>query len=166
MTPTACSRCGQHHPTGKGRPCPAANRFWVKVDKHGLVPEHRPDLGPCWIWTAHHDPHGYGRFGIEGSTTMLAHRFAYGLLVGLIPIGYEIDHLCRVPACVNPAHLEPVQHRENLLRGVGPSAVHSRKTHCHRGHPFTPDNTYVRPDGSRLCRACRVARGEIKGAGS
>lgn len=84
-------------------------RFWAKVDKRG------PD--DCWLWLANKTaPNGHGRFSTGGSMVM-AHRFAYELLVGPIPDGLVIDHLCRVRLCVNPKHLEPVTAVENIKRG-------------------------------------------------
>jgi hypothetical protein len=88
--------------------------FWAKVNKDGPLSAHRPDLGPCWLWTAAH--HRYGIFQPEKGN-QLAHRIAYEMLVGPVPEGLELDHLCRVTLCVNPAHLEPVTHRENVRRG-------------------------------------------------
>lgn len=87
---------------------------------------------------------------------MPAHRFAYERLVGLIPEGLQLDHLCRVPYCVNPAHLEPVTSRENTMRGLNFAAVNAKKTHCLRGHLLSGDNLMTTPsyDG-RLCRTCR-----------
>ncbi len=84
-----------------------------------------------------------------------AHRAAYELYVGPIPEGLTIDHLCRNTLCVNPAHLEAVTMRENILRGTGPSAQAARKTHCLRGHPFDDGNTLFRATGKRVCRACQ-----------
>lgn len=117
-------------------------RFWAKVDASG----------DCWMWTAGQSSTGYGGFRFE-DRWQGAHRVAYTLLVGPIPEGYELDHLCRVRRCVNPDHLEPVLHRENVVRGLGP--VHQRaKTTCKRGHPFDAANTYQR-DG-RTHRDCRA----------
>ena len=70
----------------------------------------------CWIWEAA-KVRGYGAIRVKGRTTY-AHRFAYEQLVGPIPDGLELDHLCRIPACCNPAHLEPVTHAENVRRGI------------------------------------------------
>lgn len=88
----------------------------------------------------------------------LAHRVFYEHHVGPIPLGLTIDHLCKVTRCVNPDHLEPVTQRVNTLRGDGPSAVNARKTHCPHGHEYTPDNTYVRKAGGRICKTCSQQR--------
>lgn len=120
-----------------------AGRFWAKVTK----------TETCWLWTAYKSNGGYGRIKISGRMVP-AHRVAYELLVGPIPAGLEIDHLCRVRNCVNPDHLEPVTRAVNTLRGTSPSAQHAVKTHCDNGHPFDAANTYLRPTGGRACRAC------------
>ena len=133
----------------------AEERFWANVNKNGPVPAYRPALGPCWLWTAsvHRKKGGYGRLGVNGRY-VLAHCFAYELLVGPVRDGLELDHLCRVTRCVNPAHLEPVTHAVNMDRGISIQAINGRKTHCDHGHEFTPENTLRRPDGGRRCRTC------------
>ena len=111
----------------------------------------------CWIWTAA-TAQGYGRINAGGRGVPLqAHRVAYELLVGPIPEGLELDHLCRDRRCVNPQHLEPVTHRENLLRA--PSS-NGRKERCKRGHEFDAENTIrrTRAEGGRECRRCKEAR--------
>lgn len=104
-------------------------------------------------------PTGYGHCKPRPVTReQYAHRAAYQYLRGPIPDGLQLDHLCWVRRCVNPAHLEVVTARVNTLRGENPAAQNARKTHCHRGHPFDEANTYWRPDGGRDCKACRLAR--------
>ncbi|MGV6475368.1 HNH endonuclease signature motif containing protein [Azotobacter vinelandii] len=110
---------------------------------------------PCWIWKAGIDSWGYGRFRYKGRTA-LAHRVSWELLKGELPVypARELDHLCRNPACVNPAHLEAVKQKENVMRGSSFSAVNSAKQFCSNGHEFTDENTYMRPSGNRDCRQC------------
>lgn len=120
-------------------------RFWAKVDKDAP--------GGCWLWTAGQSPDGYGKFSLHSRSTP-AHRLAYELLRGPIPDGLYLDHLCRVRRCVNPAHLEPVTHRENILRGDTLPAANARKTHCPAGHPYDTENTIREADGRRRCRVC------------
>lgn len=109
----------------------------------GGVPWHHIQFTEtCWLWVGPVHK-GYGKFG--GTT---AHRHIYKLMVGPIPKGLELDHVCMKPLCVNPTHLEPVTRAENMRRR---SAAY---TSCVNGHDYTPANTYVRPDGSRDCRAC------------
>jgi len=106
-------------------------------------------VSPCWHWTGAKNNLGYGQLRVEGRTRY-AHRVFYEDFIGPIPEDREIDHLCRNPSCVNPAHLEPVTHRENMRRAI-------QKTVCKRGHPY--DDVYIRPDnGARQCRACRRER--------
>lgn len=108
----------------------------------------------CWLWTGAND----GRYGVkydrEAKRQVKTHRVNYEHLVGPIPEGYEIDHLCREKLCCNPDHLEAVTHRENTLRGNGPSAQQARQTHCKNGHPFSGDNLRITPTGVRRCRTC------------
>ena len=130
-----------------------AQRFFAKVNFVGPVPELRPDLGPCWLWTGATGSHGYGHLKVNGRC-VLSHRWSYEYVVGTIPHGLESDHLCRVRACVRPTHLEPVTRRENLRRGQG----HGSETHCPQDHPYSGKNLYIGPSGWRYCRACRAAR--------
>lgn len=138
-------------------PVPVERRFWSKVDRDGPVPDYALHLGPCWLWTAAQDSHGYGNF-FRGPTRadgyIKAYRMAYELEVGPVPDDKQLDHLCRVPLCVRPSHLEPVDQRTNILRGVSTGARNAVATHCIRGHAFDEANTIVRPNGRRNCRAC------------
>lgn len=115
-------------------------RFWQKIEA--------TESG-CWQWTGLIDRYGYAK----SSRNARGHRVAFEALSGPIPEGLQLDHLCRNRACVNPAHLEPVTQAENARRSA--AAV---KTHCVNGHPYTPENTYLRPAGAdggrRDCRAC------------
>ena len=123
------------------------------------MPTLRKDARQCWIWPKYTDRLGYGQMRHD-SKVEYAHRVVYELLIGPIPEGLEIDHLCRNPSCVNPWHLEPVTHRENLLRApTNIASINARKTHCVAGHEFTPANTYRRKDRgvTRECRKCRGA---------
>jgi len=124
-------------------------RFWVKVDK----------TDGCWLWTGcmtkPAGKNGYGQIRLDGRM-QVAHRIAYELLVGPIPDGLDLDHLCRTRLCVNPAHLEPVTPYENLRRGESPAARHMRKTHCNRGHELAGDNLCIVNGGkSRRCKRCK-----------
>lgn len=136
----------------------AAERFWSKVDRDGPVPDARPELGPCWLWTGHIDDAGYGRFGIAEGHAAMPHRFAYEEVVGPIADGLTIDHLCRNRACCNPAHLEPVTMAENLHRSPYTQAsINAAKTHCPAGHEYAGPNLAVY-SGRRRCRACDADR--------
>ena len=118
-----------------------------------------PDTNGCQLWTGYVRPDGYAEIGSGGGggKPLIAHRVAYEFFVGPIPDGLVIDHLCRVRHCVNPAHLEVVTQRENILRGEGLAAVNATKTHCPQGHPYDEANT-VLAVGRRECRVCNRAK--------
>lgn len=131
---------------------PEADRFFPKV----AFVDKWHDGTRCLEWQAALSG-GYGAFysSKTGRRNYQAHRWIYERWVGPIPDGFHIDHLCRNRACVNAAHLEVVSPGENVLRGEGFSAVNARKTECKEGHPFDETNTYIAPNGARLCRRCR-----------
>lgn len=135
------------------KPLSPAERFWPKVEKSAT----------CWLWTGCTNDYGHGVFNVGQGKRVRAHVFAYTTLIGPVPNGMELDHVrargCISPACVNPAHLEPVTHRVNVLRGHSPAARHATTTHCPQGHEYTSENTYVDPDGYRNCRQCIKAAG-------
>lgn len=115
------------------------------------------DESGCWLWIGETSEGGYGRVRWYGQRKM-AHRLSYELLVGAIPDGLQLDHLCRVRNCINPEHLEAVTPRENLIRGTGFVAENAAKTHCPQGHPYAGENLAVY-DGyrARWCRTCKRA---------
>lgn len=115
---------------------PVQERFWEKVLK----------TDSCWNWTAAKTGDGYGKFGIKPKLLIDAHRFSYQTLVGEIPCGLELDHLCRNPGCVNPEHLEAVTHSENILRG-----------YSHPCRKCGGPRVKVPGDRARRCVACRLA---------
>lgn len=139
---------------------------WVKPKRDVIerltekaTPE--PNTG-CWLWTASGNNAGYGVILIDGKRGpgrpgkfVLAHRLMYERTVGPIPHGLDLDHLCRVRCCINPAHLEPVTRSVNLKRGINQWKL---KTHCPHGHPYSGDNLYQMPNGRRACRTCRNER--------
>ena len=140
------------------RPRPSElQRFLSKVNKDGPIPAYAPHLGPCWLWTASQSGNGYGQFYYSGRIGK-AHRFAYEALAEPIPAGLDLDHLCRIRHCVNPAHLEPVTRRENILRGETLPSANARKVACSKGHPYDEKNTRVTKRGYRRCRICEDER--------
>ncbi len=118
-------------------------RLWERIDI--------PSEESCWLWTAGCNRGGYGQLSWDGRMVVV-HRKVYELMVGEIPPGLVVDHLCRVRHCCNPDHLEVVTFRENVLRGGAPTAANAQKTHCPRGHRYDG-----RAEGGRerFCRTCR-----------
>lgn len=134
------------------------------------------EVGPCgcWLWTAARDRRGYGVYMRQRAEVretgkarrVFAHRYAYEALVGPIPDGLCIDHLCRTPSCVNPEHMDVVSVGENTRRGAGyghalwdgTTRPITRPTRCPHGHEYTPENSYIDRHGHRKCRTCVLAR--------
>ena len=141
---------------GRLQPVSTILRFCSRIDTNGPIPQHRPELGPCWLWTGYVRPDGYAELMDEKGLHNYVHRISYRIFHGAMTDGMEIDHLCRTRHCVNPWHLEQVTGTINMLRGTSPFARNARVTHCPNGHPYDEANTYIRPEGGqRGCRACR-----------
>lgn len=165
--PKTCADCGLQWPgqrfaRGRCKTCYGRLIKKLKVDgKFTPIETMRPladrlfektvaGFGGCVIFTGHLNNNGYGTIG-EGrkrGKNLYAHRVAYELLVGPIPEGLVLDHLCSTRRCINPHHLEPVTQNENVRRAA------EQRTHCAQGHEFTPENTRNRPGRGRECRAC------------
>ena len=128
-------------------------RLWAKVEK----------TDSCWNWIADKDSSGYGRLWYTPKRWLLAHRTAYELTKGTIPQDFTIDHLCRNKRCVNPDHLEAVTHRENVLRGIGPTAMNHKKEYCKNGHLLSSDNlvVWLLKVGYRGCLKCTRDYGRL-----
>lgn len=112
------------------------------------------DDNGCWVWQGPKNGKGYGHTfigsrvdGTRRNATI--HRLAYEEWIGPIPEGLTIDHLCENTSCCNPAHLDTCTAIENKRRAT------ESKGACRRGHPWSPENTYIRPNGSRGCRVCK-----------
>lgn len=113
---------------------PPESRFWAKVNKNGTIPQHCPELGPCWIYAGCTDKNGYGIFELHAKKAIKAHRYAYSLAHGEIPHGKDILHHCDNPPCVNDRHLyvgtQADNSRDMVLRG---RESHAGPTHPSRG---------------------------------
>lgn len=166
--PYGYCHCGCGQKTNIARKSNAAMGH-VKGEPYRYLAQHHRRKSPvdfiedsdthCWIWQGGLCGSDYASGGGYGVTwrdgrAVGAHRAYYEDLVGPIPDGLVIDHLCRTRSCVNPGHMEPVTSAENTLRGESPMARKARQTHCIHGHPLSGDNVYVQPNGRRRCRAC------------
>jgi HNH endonuclease len=120
------------------------------------IPE--PNTG-CWLWTLGARHWGYGAL-VKNGRSHPAHRLSYEIFVGPIPDGMTIDHLCRVPACVNPDHLEAVTMEVNNLRRRR-ELFGRPQTHCIYGHPFSGDNVRIAKNGHRTCKKCDARRQRV-----
>lgn len=118
-------------------------RFWSKVKK----------TNNCWEWTGFQTKEGYGRFWFKGKS-IPTHHFPYIIEDIEIPKGMHLDHLCRNTICVNKKHTEIVTPTENTLRGIGPTAINAKKTHCIHDHELSGENLIITKKGNRQCKRC------------
>jgi hypothetical protein len=123
-----------------------ANRFWSKVKRN--------EASGCWEWQSYISPQGYGKFSVN-NFPQSSHVIAFILKNGPIGYGLVIDHMCKNRRCVFPDHLRAVTQKINSTQNSnGLTAINAAKTHCHKGHEFSKENTAIRR-GSRLCKACK-----------
>ena len=146
-----------------GTRVPDEDRFALKVDRNGPVPEHRPELGPCHVWTGNCDKSGYGYFYYHDDSGKLrrtrAHRWLLGHLRGK-PLSREVVgkedgcHHCDNPPCVNQDHLYVGTRKQNIADAVARKRMWQQKvTHCPKGHEYT-----YNPSGKhRRCQECENA---------
>lgn len=140
-------------PSKSYRGLPAHERFMKYVDDSG-----GPDS--CHLWTGSFRSTGYGAFGVDGKIYS-AHRWAISQHLGRELSRDEfVLHSCDNPPCVNVAHLSVGTAQQNEADKISKGRHHhAGKTHCSKGHEFTPENTYVRPNGKgRSCRTCKRER--------
>lgn len=149
-----CRKCYLTNQGPNGDIISETQRFFSKTKKDG----------DCVVWSGHLNNKGYGTFNVKRGgfwIKILAHRYSYEMVNGLIPNGLEIDHLCRNSACVNPKHLEAVTHSINAKRGELPNISKTRslaQTYCKHGHPYDEKNTYRDKRGYRNCKICARER--------
>jgi HNH endonuclease len=142
--------------TGRIVAVPAFMRIDYCTDRNGPIPQHRPELGRCWVWTRGLNK-GYAYVRI-GKRKVQAYRVNYERWIGPIPPGMLLDHLCRNRACVRPTHLDPTTYSQNTRRSpVHVSVARAARDRCPAGHLFDEANTRWW-NGVRYCRACQAAR--------
>jgi len=139
-------------------------RYWWEMLKSKTIPKFenherlfskiKCEENGCWLFTGYISNRGYGTIGI-GDITYQAHRVSWSIFNGELTQGLVLDHICHNRACVNPEHLREVKHKTNTLENsLSPAAANKIKTHCIRGHEFSTDNTIIKINGNRGCRAC------------
>ncbi|MEU1043951.1 HNH endonuclease signature motif containing protein [Streptomyces sp. NPDC005897] len=156
--------CNKHYTRWKRHGDPLACAFDTPVIERFMAKVHK-ETGGCWLWQAHGDVGGYGRFKFD-RRDRLAHVVAYTLFVGPVPDGLQVDHTCHNQSdcpggvtcvhrrCVNPEHLEAVTPQVNTLRGQTIAAAYAARSHCDRGHPLAGENLRIDAKGGRVCRTC------------
>lgn len=157
--------CSKHYQRMRlhGSTAPTSNHGMPDSDR--LMKYVQKDASGCWLFTGRIGTGGYGYFGQhrDGSwKPRRAHRVAYELFVGPISEGLQIDHLCRVRHCVNPAHLEAVTAEVNNARSTSPSAANRVATECKRGHALEGENVQIINSGGRQKRRCKECAREAR----
>jgi hypothetical protein len=144
-------------------------QFQARVNRHGPTPAHRPELGPCAVWTGATDGRGYGIAHDADGQPIGAHRLGWELAHGPIPDGLCALHHCDNPPCVKalpdedgPGHLFLGTKSENSFDMIAKGRAWWQQERilaetCGRGHPWDEANTYWW-GGDRYCRACRRLR--------
>lgn len=150
-----CSHaCHSEHRKSQGE-----ERFWSRVDKHGPVPEHKPEIGPCWIWTGGMATGGYGSATFRSRSTR-AHRLAYQFATGTDPGNKCVCHSCDNPLCVRPDHLWLGTHTDNHRD------METKRRNKHGDQHWTRTNPEKVQRGDRSYQRRRpdwLARGERHG---
>jgi hypothetical protein len=142
---------------------PFDERFWRKVDRNGPIPEHAPGLGPCWDWTGHRNRAGYGGVKRDGAGSSLTHRVAWELVIGPIPEGLDLLHKCDRPSCVNPDHLRPGTHAENMadMKAKGRNYVRSTFPPVPPEHRARGDRHWSRTNPEKIPRGEASKRAKV-----
>lgn len=166
MTVRTCAVAGCGKPSRPHRRAGLCSMHTTRMERHACLADPRRSAeerilskftkgtsSECWAWQGPMSSNGYGNIPLEtgrGARATSAHRAVYLILVGEIPAGLDLDHLCRNRRCVNPAHLEPVTRQENIRRAA------AFKTECAQGHAYSEENTYYPPSRPtvRVCREC------------
>lgn len=159
--PTKIARCSdKRYGSVIGQPCSYINGHHRRLSYLEWKEEDRGYVTPCWIWQRGKSSNGYGTAMGQSGKTTTAHRVIYERVVGPVPKGLVLDHLCRQKDCVNPSHTEPVTDKENIERGVMPAMLAHKNGTCLRGHPLTGKNLHIFPNGRRSCRVCLDAENQ------